>query len=623
VFCANSSCEMFTEQRGFQCILVKGIILSRTRALCFAWLGFFHNRTILSSIYADRDVNRTNTAPSDYYYYYSKIHSPFTYIFAFAFCSYIVYRTRRINGGCAVPHRGSIRKTTIIVVIFTIIILEIISLMMANKVRIMHFIGTSIPDTSLLMDANLSISVTKESQQQQQQPTFELEWQNISFQHLDKYFNKFEMGSLGVNMDVFRDIQKQKESFFSDHNHTTKELLFHKSLRECNSKNLPETCCIGSISNGGGIFWNPDTCLPIFANVNKLGANYFRRLVPKGTKDASTIRYHTMADVMEILGHNRTLLFVGDSVMGQLAQDAALCSWARNTESLQEEGYPKVAEILKERNLNETEVRWRYKASWFGWDIDTSKGARAGIRYLKAYRPEHDFSNILYWSDHFQPDVVVLNFGLHYLMEERYIYTKMIRNFLEKFRTYALSKPLFFRETSAQHLATDGGEWNTQPAPDWNITAGLRTCQPLRFVERSENVNLDLWYYDENDPYEEDSSLFSPTIKKWRDKIVVREALAQGYTIKRVDEYFLKDDRETDSVSKTTCKFFDNNDTERSPILFIIPFYDLTEDLWDGHDYTEKEGCEPTHLCSSPFFWEHIYDRIYGILKQSKPFCSS
>ena len=63
------------------------------------------------------------------------------------------------------------------------------------------------------MDANLPISTTKESQQQQQQqPAFELEWQNISLQHLDKYFNKFEMGSLGVNMDVFRDIQKQKAS---------------------------------------------------------------------------------------------------------------------------------------------------------------------------------------------------------------------------------------------------------------------------------------------------------------------------------------------------------------------------------------------------------------------------
>lgn len=505
----------------------------------------------------------------------------------------------------------------VLLAILLVIAIQSVSILVANE----QLISTSISNYISLMKPlnNVSKDMDTESLRPNHR-TYLLEWQNISLRHLDKYFNEFEMRSLGVNMELFRDIQNQNESLVYFNSTKIEDLLFNRSLRQCEKSNLPETCCIGSKSDGGFIYWNADICVPIFANDNKVGSNYFRRLVPQGTIDPSTVRYHTMADVIDLLGNNRTLLFVGDSVMKQIAEDAALCSWARDTK--RQGGYPKVAAVFDERNLNETEIRWRYKASLFGWDIETSKGGRAGIRYLKAYRPNDDFGNIQYWAEYFQPDVLVINFGLHYLIEERNIYTNMVRDFFQKMRSYAVSKPLIFRETSAQHLATDGGEWNTEPDPEWNITPGLRTCRPLQFVERSESSSFDLWYYDESNPYEEDISLIFPTIKKWRDKIVIREALAHGYTIQRMDEYFLKGDKEETAA---TCRYFTSDDeAEKNPILFIIPFYDWTEELWDGHDARNEEGsCEPTHLCSNPLFWEHIYDRIYGILKYSKPFCSS
>lgn len=122
-------------------------------------------------------------------------------------------------------------------------------------------------------------------------PSIQLEWQNISLKHLDKYFNELEMKSLGVNMDAYRDIQNhlQNESFMMKED-KLRELILQPSLRECDTENMPRKCCIGSISNGGGILWNKDQCLP-------MQTNYFRRLVPRGTKDPYTVRYHTMADV--------------------------------------------------------------------------------------------------------------------------------------------------------------------------------------------------------------------------------------------------------------------------------------------------------------------------------------
>jgi hypothetical protein len=525
--------------------------------------------------------------------------------FGLILVSYGFYRQRTHYGKGSQQQHASLKRKLIVGIVSLILICLFSSLRIATQV---HNRYDLISFTPQIQTAILTST-----------PSIQLEWQNISLKHLDKYFNELEMKSLGVNMDAYRDIQNhlQNESFMMKED-KLRELILQPSLRECDTENMPRKCCIGSISNGGGILWNKDQCLP-------MQTNYFRRLVPRGTKDPYTVRYHTMADVMHILGNNRTLFFVGDSVMGQIAEDAALCSWARNTRKDYE--YPSVS-FFSDQNLNTTEQRWIYQAFLSEWDIETPTGNLAKIRYLKAYRPEDDFSNILHWANQFQPDVMVINFGLHYLIEGRHVYAGMVRNFLEKFRSYALSKPLIFRETSAQHLATDGGEWNTRPDPDWNITSEKQTCQPLRFVERSNTSSIyGLWDLNENDLYEEDSSLLVPTIKKWRENIIRKEALALGYRIESVDHYFPSTDSEkttTSTAGAATCQYFNSNDNseEKTPILFIIPFYDWTEDLWDGHDFSDNEkGCEPTHFCSSPLVWEHIYNCIYGILARSKPFC--
>jgi len=430
-----------------------------------------------------------------------------------------------------------------------------------------------------------------------------LEWQEFPLHHVDKYFSEFEMRSLGLNRTYLQILREDESepSLIEE----TKNLLFSESLRTCDSK-YPPGCCMGSSSTGGGMFWKAGTCRP-FHNGISVPTNYFKRLVPKGTKDPSTIRYHTMADVIDVLG-NRTLLFAGDSVMGQIYQYSE-CSWLRSS-FLGNGEPPKVVARLSGTQIGQ-EKNWKYYASHGGVVVESHKGVRSEIHFIAAYRPEDDFNNIYNWVEQKKPDVLFINWGLHYLIYENSVYIDMIVNLLTKLRVFATNQPLIFRETSAQHLVTDGGEWDSSPAAEWNVTEDLaQSCRPLRFI-------------DHGDPYDE-PSLLQPTIRKWRDRIVIREAILLGYKIHVMDAYYLK---EHPHIVKTpesaTCKFLMDNDDPLmvQPTLFIIPFYDWTEDLWDAHHTNDNGKCEPTHYCSNPLVWEHIYDRMYGILKHSKPFC--
>lgn len=357
---------------------------------------------------------------------------------------------------------------------------------------------------------------------------------------------------------------------------------------------------MGSTSWGARIWWDTKLCLPYDKDGNRV-TNYFKRLVPKGTKDPSTIRYHTMANVIDTLG-NRSLLFIGDSVMGQISQDTE-CSWLRST--FWGEVPPKTVAYSESKPLPfHGEGDWRYKASHRKVTVRSRKGDFSEINHIFVYRPANDFSNAAEWIDEINPDAIFINFGLHYLIKEENLYTQMIRHLLTKLQPFALSKPLMFRETSAQHFNTDGGEYDTSPAPEWNISENLvKSCGPLRFVHHGISAESAT-----------SSDVLRPTIRKWRDRIVVREAKLLGYEIHTMDEYYLKEEpnqhlaEEKSQLTEYECKFLTKlNNT--SPTLFIIPFYDWTESLWDVHDKQRTEGkCDATHFCSNPFVWEHVYD---------------
>ena len=58
-------------------------------------------------------------------------------------------------------------------------------------------------------------------------------------------------------------------------------------------------------------------------------------------------------------------------------------------------------------------------------------------------------------------DVLVVNFGLHWLVDEKNNFEKEIKRLLEVLKAFASTpgKVLIWRESSAQFHLSDGGEW--------------------------------------------------------------------------------------------------------------------------------------------------------------------
>ena len=70
-------------------------------------------------------------------------------------------------------------------------------------------------------------------------------------------------------------------------------------------------------------------------------------------------------------------------------------------------------------------------------------------------RPYPDMSNVADAAR--DTDVLVINTGLHYL--DAGLYRKVIRDMLETLLPFSKTKVLVWRETTAQHVNSDGGEW--------------------------------------------------------------------------------------------------------------------------------------------------------------------
>jgi hypothetical protein len=52
-----------------------------------------------------------------------------------------------------------------------------------------------------------------------------------------------------------------------------------------------------------------------------------------------------------------------------------------------------------------------------------------------------------------------------------------------------------------------------------------------------------------------------------------------------------------------------------APVLFVVPFYELSAGLVDMHDVDDRGNCEATHFCYSPYVWEHVFDRVARALQ--------
>lgn len=67
-----------------------------------------------------------------------------------------------------------------------------------------------------------------------------------------------------------------------------------------------------------------------------------------------------------------------------------------------------------------------------------------------------------------ESDVLVINFGLHYMLKEKNIYVDEMTHFLSTLKAFANTpgKVLIWRETSAQHHLNEGGEYPLVEEPE-------------------------------------------------------------------------------------------------------------------------------------------------------------
>ena len=79
-----------------------------------------------------------------------------------------------------------------------------------------------------------------------------------------------------------------------------------------------------------------------------------------------------------------------------------------------------------------------------------------------------------------ETDVLVINTGLHYLEAEPYI--NVTKKMLKTLLPFAQKKILIWRETTAQHVNSDGGEWPVSKFVCMHLSlssllvVGLRPC---------------------------------------------------------------------------------------------------------------------------------------------------
>jgi len=72
-------------------------------------------------------------------------------------------------------------------------------------------------------------------------------------------------------------------------------------------------------------------------------------------------------------------------------------------------------------------------------------------------RPYPDIFNLIEPVEN--TDVLVINVGLHFRAPFQDLYARVVMGVLTLLRPYAHNKLIIWRETSAQHHNSDGGEW--------------------------------------------------------------------------------------------------------------------------------------------------------------------
>jgi hypothetical protein len=305
-----------------------------------------------------------------------------------------------------------------------------------------------------------------------------------------------------------------------NHNNTAKSILLDwekqsaMPTRECvTPPDVPSYCCLGSISAGGAVFYNPNQCrLPVSDyDLSDYTSQFIPTMVSTST---SSMDHHqdscddVCAMVQMLSSHNLTLSFLGDSMTRQTFVGLE-CEIHKQYHT--GTGYRVTVTTIPADRSNIThrvakdQVAWRYgltdtvtiRIASTTLTTDDHVPMNVEIKYYAMYRPFDDMEEVIHVFR--TSDIVVFDFGLHFMpaydmKKFQRVMRRMVdvsdkekrnRRKRQKSATAADTQHrphlLVWRETSAQHFNGTGGHYG----PGVKDSA---TCVPV--VDQLEGVRL-------------------------------------------------------------------------------------------------------------------------------------
>ena len=383
---------------------------------------------------------------------------------------------------------------------------------------------------------------------------------------------------------------------------------------------IPPSCCLGSVSHGGEVTWdhvNPgqpararlcfDSLAHYAAQAKRANPTLAEQQAALTTRALRLLHRRRGAVTLRGGATFLHLAMTGDSLMSQFG-DAAQCAWLR-------EGSTQTVKTLPAR----ARPSWRYGLfEEREYTVTTPPAAGGGGALASA-------QTTLFLGYHYRPnvtqigellartDTIVLNFGLHYLGFEVELMQKEVGAVLRRLHAWVSAAPAekrmaFWRETTPQHIDSDGGEWPktiSAAIAVKGITAHTDICTPLTY------------------------SNTTVVHRMWRTQIVRALAAAAGFYIVEVDAI-------TGAVRSSGARAEAAAANGKAPLFWLRVYADLEPEVgmhpvyssWqqrpfniDECDVTKMEACsidgacEPTHFCYSPYVWKGAWAQIVELLE--------
>jgi hypothetical protein len=219
--------------------------------------------------------------------------------------------------------------------------------------------------------------------------------------------------------------------------------------------NVPQYCCLGSISKGGRMKYFPDICndSTIYSRVQDHTLEYLDKTWRELNQGSIQIKDDVMQIVDYLLKFKLQLSFVGDSLTRQVSSGLE-CELFRR-------GYQ-----VQKRKLNKLRkpagCSWRHcigeKVRFVVQDPKNTSNIFS-YTHWGVYRPQRDKQNSE-MKKHVisSSDIVVFDHGLHWKPFEKQLFLEDMKDYLVAYKDTNLTL-VAWRETSAQHFDSPGGHY--------------------------------------------------------------------------------------------------------------------------------------------------------------------